>query len=186
MQRVLDQQLRELIEVDDMQFGFRKGRGTTDAIFVVNQLQEKHLEKQKDLLFAFVDLEKAYDRIPREVVYWCLRKRRVPERLISLVKATYANSRTVVRTAQGQTEAFNIQVGLHQGSALSPFLFIVVMDTITSECKRGLPWELLFADDLVVMAESEEELQRHWLGWQRGMAQQGLKVNTGKNRSNDE
>ena len=44
MERVLDQRLRELIEIDNMQFGFRKGRGTTDAIFIVNQLQEKYLE----------------------------------------------------------------------------------------------------------------------------------------------
>ena len=148
MERVLDQRLRELIEIDNMQFGFRKGRGTTDAIFIVNQLQEKYLEMQRDLFFAFVDLEKAYDRVPREIVYWCLRKRNVPEWLIMLVEATYTNSRTVVRTAQGQTDPFDIKVGLHQGSALSPFLFIVVMDTISKEFRGRPPWELLFADDL--------------------------------------
>ena len=180
MERVLDQRLRELIEIDNMQFGFRKGRGTTDAIFIVNQLQEKYLEMQKDLFFAFVDLEKAYDRVPREIVYWCLRKRNVPEWLIMLVEAAYTNSRTVVRTAQGQTDPFDIKVGLHQGSALSPFLFIVVMDTISKEFRGRLPWELLFADDLVIIAESKEELQEKWLRWQRGMASQGLKVNTGK------
>ena len=163
-----------------MQYGFRKGCGTTDAMFVVKQLQEKHLEKQKDLFFTFVDLEKAYDRVPREVVYWCLRKRGVPERLIRLVQATYMNSSTVVRTVHGPTDPFSIRVGLHQGSALSPFLFIVVMDTVTRHCREGLPWELLFADDLVIIAETKEDLQRKWLQWQRGMASQGLKVNTGK------
>ena len=180
LERVLDQRLRTLVEVDEMQYGFRKGRGTTDAIFVVKQLQEKHLEKQRDLYFTFVDLEKAYDRVPREVVYWCLRRRGVPERIVRLVQATYTNSSTVVRTAEGPTDVFDIQVGLHQGSALSPFLFIVVLDTVTRDCRAGLPWELLFADDLVIIAETEEELQRKWLGWQTGMASQGLKVNTGK------
>jgi len=180
MERVLDQRLRAVVDIDEMQYGFRKGRGTTDAIFVVKQLQEKYLEKQRDLYFAFVDLEKAYDRIPREVVYWCLRKKGVPERTIRLVQATYANSSTMVRTSHGLTEPFEIGVGLHQGSALSPFLFIMVMDVVTTGCRTGLPWELLFADDLVIIAETEEELQRRWLDWQRDMASQGLKVNTGK------
>ena len=180
LERVLDQRLRAMVEVDEMQYGFQKGRGTIDAIFVVKQLQEKHLEKQRDLFFAFVDLEKAYDRVPREVVYWCLRRRGVPERIVRMVQATYTNSSTVVRTAEGPTDAFDIQVGLHQGSALSPFLFIVVLDTVTRECRAGLPWELLYADDLAIIAETEEELQRKWLGWQTSMASQGLKVNTGK------
>ena len=56
------------MKIDDMQFGFMPGKGTVDAIFIVRQLQENFLEKRKDLFFAFVDLEKAFDRVPREVV----------------------------------------------------------------------------------------------------------------------
>ena len=113
-------------------------------------------------------------------MYWCLRKRGVPEELIRLVQATYTNASTVVRTAHGPTENFDIKVGLHQGSALSPFLFIVAMDTVTTEYRVGLPFELLFADDLVIIAETQEELQRRWLKWEERMASQGLKVNTSK------
>ena len=97
-----------------------------------------------------------------------------------LVKATYQNSTTGVRTAVGRTEQFAIKVGLHQGSALSPLLFIVVLDVISEEFRRGLPWELLFADDLAVATNSEEELQRRWLSWQIQMENKGLKVNTEK------
>jgi hypothetical protein len=64
-----------MVEIDEMQYGSRKGIGTTDAIFVVKRLQEKYLERQRDLYFAFVDLKKAYDWIPRVVVHWCLRKK---------------------------------------------------------------------------------------------------------------
>ena len=55
------------------------GRGTTDAIFTARQLQEKYLGKKKDLYFAFVDLEKAFDRVPREVTRWALRQVGVEE-----------------------------------------------------------------------------------------------------------
>ena len=180
LERILDQRLRELVEINDMQFGFSKGKGTSDAVFVVQQLQEKFREKKRDLLFTFVDLEKAYDRIPRELVYWCLRKRGVPEAMVRLVQTTYKDVKTRVRTAVGTTESFGIEVGLHQGSALSPFLFVLVLDTISSSFRRSVPWEVLFADDLVVAAETEEQLQEIWLKWQKGLARHGLKVNTGK------
>ena len=79
-----------------------------------------------------------------------------------------------------EEQQFAIKVGLHQGSALSPLLFIVVLDVISEEFRRGLPWELLFADDLAVATNSEEELQRRWLSWQIEMESKGLKVNTEK------
>ena len=61
------------VNIDDMQFGFMSGKGTVDAIFIVRQLQEKFMEKRKDLFYAFVDLDKAFDRASRDVVRWALR-----------------------------------------------------------------------------------------------------------------
>ena len=89
LEKILEKRLRELVSVDDMQFGFSPGKGTIDAVFVIKQLQEKHLERNKDLFITFVDLEKAYDRVPRDLVYWCLRKCNVPEKLVRMVEATY-------------------------------------------------------------------------------------------------
>ena len=107
-----------------------------------------------------------------DLVYWCLGRRRVPEKLVKLVEAS-----TVMRITHGRTDEFPIKVGLHQGSGLSPFLFIVVLDVISEEFRCGLPCELLFADDLT---DLEEEMQRRWFGRQIGMESKELKVNIGK------
>ncbi|XP_063597892.1 uncharacterized protein LOC134774410 [Penaeus indicus] len=144
------------------------------SILEIKQLQKKYWEGKKDLFFCFVDLEKAYSWIPRELVYWCLRN--VPEKLIRLLKAIYYSARTVVRTPYGETEEFNIDIGLHQGSALSPFLFVSVLDVISELWRTGVPWEILFADDLMLMAESEEELQEKWEAKHEGIPKKGLKV----------
>ena len=180
LERVLDVRLRDIVKISKQQYGFVRGRGTVDAIFVIRQLQEKRLEGNQKLFCAFVDLEKAFDRIPREVVFWCLRKRRVPEKLVRLVEMMYKRTRTAVITAHGRTEMFDVGVGLHQGSALSPFLFVLVMDVLTEEIRNENLWELLYADDLVITAETEEELQRRVIEWQESMERGGLKVNVGK------
>ena len=69
MENTVDGFIRQLVYIDDSQFGFIPGRGTTDAIFVVGQLQEKYLAAKKRLYTAFVDLEKAFDGVPRTVIW---------------------------------------------------------------------------------------------------------------------
>ena len=115
------------MKIDDMQFGFVPGKGTVDAIFMVRQLQEKFLEKRKDLFFVFVDLEKAFDRVPRKVVRWVLRQLGVEEWLVQKVMTMYERARTVVRTKQEYSTEFEVKVGVHQGSVLNPLLFVAVM-----------------------------------------------------------
>ena len=85
-ERVIEARLRRRVQIDNMQFGFSPGKGTMDAIFIVRQLQEKYLAKKKDLWMAFVDLEKAFDRVPREVLWWALREVGVEEWLIKRVR----------------------------------------------------------------------------------------------------
>ena len=66
--------LERVVELNEMQCGFIAGRCTTDAIFIVRQLQKKHLTANKPLYMAFVDPEKAFDRVPRDVIWWAMRK----------------------------------------------------------------------------------------------------------------
>jgi hypothetical protein len=111
-----------------------------------------------------------------------MRKAGVEEWLVSSVMAMYEEARTSVRTSSGISESFWVKVGLHQGSVLSPLLFIIVMDVVSKELCEGLPWELLYADDLVLMAESEDELRAKLMKWKRGLESKGLKVNIGKTK----
>ena len=69
----MDCLIRQLVSIEDSQFGFVPGRGTTDAIFVVRQLRE-YLAANKRLYMAFVDLEKAFDGVTRKVIRWVLKK----------------------------------------------------------------------------------------------------------------
>ena len=79
LERVLEKRIRSQVSIGNMQFGFMPGKGTTDAIFIMQHVQEKHQAKKKKLYYAFVDLEKAFDRVSKEVVKWALRKLGVDE-----------------------------------------------------------------------------------------------------------
>ena len=176
MERVIEKIIRERISIDDMQFGFMPGRGTTDAIFILRQLQEKHLAKNKKLYFAFVDLEKAFDRVPRKVIWWAMRKLGIEEWIVRFVQAMYNNTRSRVRVNNTYSDEFGVKVGVHQGSVLSPLLFVIVLEALSCEFRTGTPWELLYADDLVISAETEEGLKMKLNKWKTEMEAKGLRV----------
>ena len=101
LERIVDGLIRQMVSIVDSQFGFVPGRGTTDAIFVVRQLQEKYLAANKRLYMAFVDLEKTFDRVPRKIIWWALRKLGVDEWIVRLVQGMYSNARSRVRVGEG-------------------------------------------------------------------------------------
>ena len=92
----------------------------------------------------------------------------------------YEGSETVVRCAVGTTESFKVKVGLHQGSALSPFLFAVLLDRLTDEVRRELPWTMLFADDIVICEKAREEVERRLKCWRYALERRGMKVSRSK------
>jgi len=182
IERVFERRIREKVKIDAVQFGFMPGKGTTDAIFTVRQMQEKYGSKGKKLCFSFCRFGNAFDRIPREVTRWALRKAGVDECLVKAVMAMHEGAQTVVITTEGDSKAFNVKVGLHQGSDLSPLLFVIVMEMISRELQAGLPLELLYVGDLILMPESEESLGDKIVKWKSGLEAKGLKMNTGKTK----
>ncbi|KAK3523486.1 hypothetical protein QTP86_033978, partial [Hemibagrus guttatus] len=129
---------------------------------------------------VFVDLEKAYDRVPREELWYCMRKSGVAEKYVRVVQDMYERSRTVVRCAVGQTEEFKVEVGLHKGSALSPFLFAIVMDQLSEEVRQESPWTMMFADDIVICSENREQVEENLERWRFALERRGMKVSRGK------
>jgi hypothetical protein len=182
VERVLEGRLRNAVTVNEMQCGFMPGRGTVDALFMTRMLQEKYGKKKRKLYMCFVDLEKAFDRVPRKVIEWALRKKGVNERLVRAVMQLYEGASTMVKVGNGMSDAFSVGVGVHQGSVLSPLLFAIVMDVVCGDVMEGLLFEILYADDLVLMADSMEELQVKFYKWKSAIEKKGLKVNMGKTK----
>ncbi|KAK3575396.1 hypothetical protein QTP86_025801 [Hemibagrus guttatus] len=178
--RVVEARLRKVVEICEHQYGFMPRKSTTDAIFALRILMEKYRDGQRELHCVFVDLEKAYDRVPREELWYCMKKSGVAEKYVRVVQDMYERSRTVVRCAVGQTEEFKVEVGLHQGSALSPFLFAIVMDQLSEEVRQESPWTMMFADDIVICSESREQVEENLERWRFALERRGVKVSGSK------
>ena len=198
--RILINRIRDKTEnvIAEVQSGFRRGRGCIDQIFIVRQICEKYLAKGKDVYFAFLDLEKAYDRVDREAMWSVLRMYGIGGRLLRAVESLYSNSRACVRVGNEVSEWFPVRVGLRQGCVMSPWLFNLYIDGVIREVNarvhgRGLKlmdgndneWELnelLFADDTVVVADSEEKLCELVSEFGRVCERRKLRVNVGKSK----
>ncbi|VDP22984.1 unnamed protein product [Heligmosomoides polygyrus] len=181
-ERLVDSRLREMVTIFQERWGFMPERSTTDAIFIARQMMEKYREKRKPCYLAFLDLEKAYDRLARAVIWNALRGRGVLERLISVIKDMYEGSKAAVRTPHGMTKKMDITVGVHQGSDLSPFLFVLTLDCIVNHLEECSLRTILYADDIALVADSREELEEKVQLWQGALADNGLRLNVKKTK----
>ena len=168
--KCLKRKCQEIVKskLEDGQCGFRPGRSTTDQTFTLKQIFEKPWEYGKDLYAYFVDLEKAYHRVPRYKLWKVLQEYGVNGQLLRAIKSFYCRPEVCVRVNGKQSKPFHVGVGLQQGCVFSPLLFNVYMNYIDKctqddecatieNCKFS---RLLFADDLVLHSSTESGLQR--------------------------
>lgn len=183
--------------IGEEQGGFRRGRGCVDQIFSVRQVCEKAVERGKEVFWAFMDLEKAYDRVDRNALWSVMCLYGVGGRLLKGVKSFYVSSRACVRVAGETSDWFTVNVGLRQGCVMSPWLFNMYMDGVVREVnarvlgtgcelvKGNQKWHLnqiLFADDTALVADSEERLRRLVTEFGRVCERRKLSVNVGKSK----
>jgi hypothetical protein len=123
-ERIIKHRLRGVTNVTENQFGFMTGRSTMEVIFLIRQLMERYREQKKDLHMVFIDLEKAYDKVTRNIMWWALHKHKVSTKYINLIKDMYDNIVTSVRTSDGDTNDFPINIVRHQASALRALIYL--------------------------------------------------------------
>ena len=104
---------------------------------------------------CFVDLETSFDRIPRKILEWAMRKKEIPEVLLRSLMSLYEGARTRIRVDSELSEEFEVKAGIYQGSVLSHFLLTLVVDVIGKEHVLS---ELLYTDDIVLTSETVEQL----------------------------
>ena len=124
---------------------------------------EKYEIAGRKLYVAFVDLEKVFDRVPSEMIWWALRKKGVTEREVSPITEMYKNITTLMRIDGERSEEFEINVEVHYGSVLSLVLFAIVMDEITHDVREGGVKKLFNAYDLVLLGDSCEEVEMKYV-----------------------
>ena len=153
------------------QCGFRPGRGCIDQIFVLRQILERRHEFRQPTVACFVDFAAAFDSVDRNVLWKIAEAAGAPRNLLEIMRAMYAATESCVRVYGSTSEPFEISTGVRQGSILSPWLFNLCLDYVLSSCivpgdgvllsdQQESLADLAYADDIVLLAESVDALQR--------------------------
>uniref|UniRef100_A0A8C1ILG2 Reverse transcriptase domain-containing protein n=1 Tax=Cyprinus carpio TaxID=7962 RepID=A0A8C1ILG2_CYPCA len=168
--RLLERRIRLIVEpwIQEEQCSFRSGHGTLDQLYTLAGMLEASWEFTQPIQTCFVDLEKAVDRVPHGILWGVLWEYGVRGPLLRAVRSLYNWTRSLVHIAGSKSDLFPVHVGLGQGCPLSPVLFIIFMDRISrrSQGPEGVRFgdhmisSLLFADDVVMLASSGQDLQR--------------------------
>ena len=145
-------------------------------------MHEEYQKKDKKLYMCFVDMEKAFDRVPRKVMEWAMRKKGLSDAMLRAVMSLYDGAKTGVKVGSAYSDEFEVKVSVQQGSVLSPLLFAIVVDVITENARRGVVNELLHAHNLVLMSKDSENLKERFWNWKNALESKGLKVNTRKTK----
>ena len=173
----------------EAQFGFRASRGTADAIFVLRSILQQRTNAGRTTAVAFIDFEKAFDRIPQRKLWLVLLRFGVESKLIDLLSDLYEQSSGFVKWNGGTTEPFSTPEGCRQGCPVSPLLFILYLEFVLREWRRTQhPFtdcptsEIEYADDTTLLAETPRALQQSLTSFHETCQMHDLKINAAKTK----
>jgi hypothetical protein len=173
----------------EAQAGFRKERGTDDHLFVLNMIMERAKANGQGLLLGFIDLKKAYDTVSRKLLWSKLREMGMDGHTITLLKGLYNDHFRRIQVAGGHTDWMECLRGLRQGCPLSPILFALFIawfpEQLTKTCEGirvgdAKICSLFFADDIILIARTEKDLQHQLSQLQEMVGRSKLDINVSK------
>ena len=174
----------------DEQNGFRVGRSTTDHLFTVTSVLETRKLRRQSTYAAFIDFKQAYDRIPRRLLFEKLELIGIGGNFFETIKIIYQDTKCCVRINKHHSDWFNVSCGLNQGCLLSPLLFSLYINDLAQDIKdlgigvtiadMKLLSILLYADDIILLAETESDLQSMPDSLTQWCLKWGLVINTAK------
>uniref|UniRef100_A0A914X1W4 Reverse transcriptase domain-containing protein n=1 Tax=Plectus sambesii TaxID=2011161 RepID=A0A914X1W4_9BILA len=192
--RILQNRLQEHHEqlAREEQAGFRPTRGCCDQIFTLRQLMEERSRCGLRTVIVFVDFRAAFDSVHWPALWSALEAEHFPERLVHLIRNTYAHGSSCVRIKQSCSANFAVQSRVRQGCVLSPLLFNVVIDAIMRQAlnrHRGVQLgeadfitDLAYADDSAIFANNDAEATDILYAVARAACPYGLHINVGKTK----
>ena len=170
--KILQTRLQQYMncELPDIQAGFRKGRGNRDQIASIHWIIKKATEFQENIYFCFIDYAEAFDCVDHNKLLKIFQEMGIPDHLTCLLRNLYAGQEATVRTGHGTMDWFQIGKGVRQGCILSPCLFnfyaeYIMWNAGLDEAQAGIKIarrninNLRYADDTLLMSESEEKLK---------------------------
>jgi len=152
--------------LSEYQAGFRKGYSTVDNIFCLSSLSRYYIDKGKKLYALFIDFKAAFDSIIRKKLFYKLHRLGISTKMLTIIKSLYTDNKAAVWDGQSTSDWFETENGVKQGCHLSPLLFALFLDDLVSYLPPGIQFAgeeikvLMYADDIVILADSPHMLQR--------------------------
>ena len=175
------------------QYGFRRNRGTAQALHYVRRVMEKGERTRTKTLFVLLDWEKAFDNVLHDKIYETLERMNVPPKIVNVIKNLYSKPTFEVELEGYESDWVQQKTGIRQGCPLSPYVFVILMSCLFHDIHQQDQMsmeehriqgthcdQVLYADDTICMSEDEDAMERLIHAVEKEGKQYGLKLNQTK------